>query len=254
MTAEIQRELEREVAAGRLIAQAVLIDGETPGARMLVWRSGETRGSLGDPGLDERVAADAREMMSRPRAETHEYTEPAARVFIEVVPPPPHMIIFGGVHIAIPLTSYAKTLGYRVTIADPRTKFANEERFPYADAIIPKWPQKAVEEDLEIGPNTYCVILTHDPKIDEPALKSVLGKGARYVGAIGSRTTHAERFERMAKHGVSANQLYDVYAPIGLDLGAESPEEIALAIMAEIVAVRHGASAGFMKEEKPVPA
>lgn len=248
MTAHVQRELEQAIDAGELVALAVVVEGDdTSGAKMLVRSSGEIVGSLGDGVLDKRVTSDAREMMTRPRAETRTYEN--ARVFIEVIPPPPHLIIFGGVHIAIPLTDYAKTLGYRVTVADPRTKFANEERFPHADAIIPKWPQKAVEEDLEIGPNTYCVILTHDPKIDEPALTSVLGQGAQYVGAIGSRSTHEERFERMAKHGVSADQLREVYAPIGLDLGAESPEEIALAIMAEIVAVRHGAPAGFMTEE-----
>lgn len=248
MTARVQRDLEQAIDAGELVALAVVVEGDTLGAKMLIRTSGEMVGSLGDETLNERVATDAREMMARPRAETRTYE--GTRVYIEVIPPPPHLIIFGGVHIAIPLADYAKTLGYRVTVADPRTKFANEERFPHVDAIIPKWPQKAVEEDLDVGPNTYCVILTHDPKIDEPALKSVLGKGARYVGAIGSRSTHAERFERMAKHGVSADQLHEVYAPIGLDLGAESPEEIALAIMAEIVAVRHGAPAGFMKEEE----
>jgi xanthine dehydrogenase accessory factor len=149
------------------------------------------------------------------------------------------------------LTTMAKTLGYRVTIADPRTKFANRERFPHADQVIPQWPQKAIEQ-LEIGPSTACVILTHDPKIDEPALQSLLGKEAGYVGAIGSRKTHAERFERLARLGVSAEQLAEVYAPIGLDLGAETPEEIALAILAEVVAVRRGAPAGFMRQTRQV--
>jgi len=172
------------------------------------------------------------------------------RVFIEVFPPPPHLVIFGGVHVAIPLTTLAKTLGFRVTVADPRTKFANPQRFPHADAIIPEWPQKAVEQ-IEIGPSTYCVILTHDPKIDEPALTAVLGKNAAYIGAIGSRKTHTERFERMARHGVSAAALDEVYAPIGLDLNAETPEEIALAIMAEIIAVRRGGRGGFMKDADP---
>jgi xanthine dehydrogenase accessory factor len=146
----------------------------------------------------------------------------------------------------------AKALGYRVTIIDPRRKFANRERFPDADEIIPQWPAPAVEQ-LEIGPSTACVILTHDPKIDEPALQSLLGKGAGYVGAIGSRKTHAERFARMARLGVSAEQLAEVYAPIGLDIGAETPQEIALAILAEIVAVRRGAPAGFMRDERPAP-
>jgi xanthine dehydrogenase accessory factor len=108
-------------------------------------------------------------------------------------------------------------------------------------------------EQLEIDPSTACVILTHDPKIDEPALQSLLGKGATYVGAIGSRKTHAERFARMAQLGVSAEQLAEVYAPIGLDLGAETPEEIALAILAEIVAVRRGAPAGFLRDERAAP-
>ncbi len=250
---QIQTQLEQAVAEGRMVAQATLLRGPgRAGTRMLVWPSGQQTGSLGHPELDRRVVADALEMMKRPRAESREYSEFDARVFVEVFPPPPHLVIFGGVHIAIPLTTFAKTLGYRVTIADPRRKFANRERFPHADEIIPEWPQKAVER-IEIGPTTYIVILTHDPKIDEPALKAVLGKGAGYVGAIGSRKTHAERFERMAKHGIDPAQLAEVYAPIGLDLGAETPEEIALAIMAEIVAVRHGASAGFMRDKNPRP-
>ncbi|MCP4515217.1 MAG: xanthine dehydrogenase, partial [Delftia sp.] len=176
-----------------------------PGDKLLLWPTGKTFGDLGDATLEQQVIDDARAMIERPGAELRQYAEPSARVFIEVPLPPPHLVIFGGVHIAIPLTSIAKTLGYHVTIADPRQAFANQERFPHADQIIPEWPQKAVEQ-LKIGPTTYCVILTHDPKIDEPALKSLLGQGAAYVGAIGSRKTHAERFARMAEHGVSAQQ------------------------------------------------
>jgi xanthine dehydrogenase accessory factor len=247
--APLQAELERALAHDRMVAQVILLEGlGQPGAKRLVWPSGETNGSLGDAALDQQVTADALEMMARPRAESRSYADQETRVFIEVLPPPPHLVIFGGVHIALPLTTMARTLGYRVTIADPRRQFANPERFPLADRILAEWPQKAVEH-LDIGPTTYCVILTHDPKIDEPALQSVLGRGAAYVGAIGSRKTHAERFERMARHGVSAEQLDQVYAPIGLDLGAQTPEEIALSIMAEIVAVRRGAPAGFMRSE-----
>jgi xanthine dehydrogenase accessory factor len=245
---QLQTELERALVEERMVAQAILLDGPTPGDKLLVWPEGETSGSLGDAALDRQVAADALALMACPRAELRAYAEPAAQVFVEVFTPPPHLVILGGVHIAIPLTAIAKTLGYRVTIADPRTPFANRDRFPHADNILPKWPQKAIE-DLEITPSTYCVILTHDPKIDEPALKSLLGKGAGYIGAIGSRTTHAERFERMARLGVDAGQLAEVYAPVGLDLGAETPEEIALAIMAEIVAVRRGAPGGFLRDK-----
>ncbi len=243
----LQTKLERAVLEGRMVAQAVLLSGPgRPGAKMLIWPSGETLASLGDPDLDQQVATDAMAMMTRPRAESRAYGEPATRVFIEIFPAPAHLVIFGAVHVAIPLTTMAKILGYRVTVVDPRTQFANDERFPHADEIIPEWPQKAVEK-IDIGPSTACVVLTHDPKIDEPALKSLLGKGAGYLGAIGSRKTHDERFERMAKLGVSAEQLAKVYAPIGLDLGAETPEEIALAILAEIVAVRRAAPAGFLR-------
>lgn len=244
---QLQSELERAVLEGRMVAQAVLLSGPgRPGAKLLVWPSGETLASLGEPDLDQQVAADAMAMMARPRAESRVYGEPATRVFIEIFPPPSHLVIFGAVHVAIPLTTMAKTLGYRVSVVDPRRQFANDERFPHADEIIPEWPQKAVEK-IEIGPSTACVVLTHDPKIDEPALESLLGKGAGYVGAIGSRKTHAERFERMAKLGVRAEELAKVYAPIGLDLRAETPEEIALAILAEVVAVRRGAPAGFLR-------
>jgi xanthine dehydrogenase accessory factor len=234
-----------------MVTLATLLEGpgET-GSKLLVFPGGTVDGSLGSRELDAQVRDEATAMMAEARgqlARTRDYTTPApARVFIEVYPPPPHLVIFGGVHVAIPLVTFAKTVGFRVTVADPRTRFANPERFPHADEIIPEWPGEAVE-GIDIGPSTYCVILTHDPKIDEPALKAVLGRGAAYVGAIGSRKTHAERFDRMAQHSIEEETLAAVYAPIGLDLNAETPEEIALAIMAEVVAVRRGGRGGFMR-------
>lgn len=248
-SSQLQAELEIALRQGSLVAQATLIEGAgRQGDKLLVWPTGKTVGSLGDAALERQVLADAREIIEHPRFELRQYAEPPARVFIQVPPRPPHLVIFGGVHIAIPLTTFAKALGYRVTVADPRRTFANQERFPHADQIIVEWPQQALQQ-LKIGPATYCVILTHDPKIDEPALKSLLGQGAAYVGAIGSRKTHAERFARMAEHDVSAGQLAEVYAPVGLNLGAQTPEEIALAIMAEIVAVRRGGPGGFMRSD-----
>ncbi|MDQ4078871.1 MAG: XdhC/CoxI family protein, partial [Chloroflexota bacterium] len=247
IVSDIERRLEAALDANELVAQATLLmgPGET-GAKMLLFPGSEPLGSLGAAALDELVQRDTAEMMAQAKgklARSISYELPehsqSARVFIEVFPPPPHLLIFGGVHVAVPLVTFAKTLGYRVTIADPRTTFASRERFPNADEIIAEWPQEAIKQ-IPITPSTYVVILTHDPKLDEPALKEVLGKGAAYVGAIGSRKTHRERFDRMARHGVSAAALTEVYAPIGLDLNAETPEEIALAIMAEIVAVRRG--------------
>lgn len=250
------RQLEAALAANQMVAQATLLSGLVPvGAKMLVFAGGEVAGSLGAAWLDAAVRADALARMAEPRramARSMDYptaTEAAepARVFLEVFPPPPRLIIFGGVHIAIPLSEFAKRLGFRVVLADPRTHFANPERFPQVDEIVPEWPEEAAAQ-LGLGLSDFCVVLTHDPKLDEPALKALLAAKVAYVGAIGSRKTHAERFERMARQGVSAAALATVYAPIGLDLKAETPEEIALAIMAEIVAVRRGGAGKFLKD------
>jgi xanthine dehydrogenase accessory factor len=145
------------------------------------------------------------------------------------------------------LTRFAKELGFHVIVADPRAKFANQERFPEADQVLLEWPDEALAH-LRVDNATYLVLLTHDPKIDEPTLAAALKTDARYIGAIGSRKTHLERFERMAKWGVSAEALRRVYAPIGLDLGGRSPEETALSIIAEVVAVKNRRSGASLRE------
>jgi len=159
-------------------------------------------------------------------------------VFIEVILPPPTLVIVGGVHIAIALTGIARILGYRTVIVDPRRAFGSPERFSHGDRLIQAWPEEALQQ-IEIHADTAIAMLTHDPKIDDPALKIALNSPAFYIGALGSRNTHAKRRKRLLAAGVSEDQLARLAAPIGLDIGAESPEEIALAIMAEIVAARH---------------
>ncbi len=155
----------------------------------------------------------------------------------------PQLIVFGGVHVAVPLTRMAQVLGFRVTVVDPRGRFANCERFPDADCVLVAWPAEAMAE-LGVDGRSAIVILTHDPKIDEPALLSALESQAFYIGAIGSRKTHAARRERLAELGVPAEQLGRIHGPIGLDIGGGTPEEMALGILAEIIAVRHGRSGG----------
>ena len=254
-TLEINQQLEKALEAQQTVTQAMRLTPPHVGRKLLIYPDGSRLGSLGSEELDQAAQQDAQKMMSQARgqlARSMAYELPdgdLARIFIEVFFPPPHLVIFGGVHIAVPLVTFAKTLGFRVTLADPRTTFANSKRFPNVDEIIPEWPQEALKQ-ITIGPSTYCVILTHDPKLDEPALEGLLGKNAAYIGAIGSRKTHIERFERMARYGISAEQLAEVYAPIGLNLKADTPEEIALSIMAEIVAVRRGGPAGFLKDKK----
>ncbi len=167
-------------------------------------------------------------------------------VFIEPFRRPAHLVIIGAIHIAIPLHRLAKLMGYRVTVVDARAKFASKDRFPEADELIVAWPDEAMSK-LTIDPSTYVVILTHDPKFDLPALRSVLKKDAGYVGAIGSRKTNQNRFDALRKEGFTEAELSRVHGPIGLDLGSRGAEETALGILAEITAVRFGGSGASMK-------
>ncbi len=167
-------------------------------------------------------------------------------VFVEPIRRPAHLVIVGAIHIAIPLHRLAKLMGYRVTVIDARAKFATKERFPEADELIVAWPDEAMGK-IAIDNSTYVVILTHDPKFDLPALRSVLKEDAGYVGAIGSRKTNQNRFDALRKEGFTEAQLARVHGPIGLDLGGRGAEETALGILAEITAARFGGSGVSMR-------
>ena len=162
---------------------------------------------------------------------------------------PAQMVIVGAIHIAIPLHRMASLMGYRVVMVDARGQFATRERFPEADQILVQWPDEALG-GLSIDRSTAVVILTHDPKFDMPALRSVLRTEAGYVGAIGSRKTNQNRFDALREEGFSDQQLARIHGPIGLDLGARGAEETALGIMAEVTAVRYGGSVLPMREKK----
>jgi xanthine dehydrogenase accessory factor len=158
----------------------------------------------------------------------------AVEVFVDAIRPAPTLVMVGGVHIAVALASLAKTLGYHTIVIDPRRAFGSDERFPHADQLITAWPDKALAQ-IELTPETAVALLTHDPKIDDPALKIVLNSPAFYIGALGSRKTHAKRRQRLEQMGFDEASIARIHAPIGLDIGAQSPEEIALSILAEIV-------------------
>jgi len=164
--------------------------------------------------------------------------EEEMEAFIDVILPKPTLIIVGAVHIAIALTTIAKALGYHVVIIDPRAAFGNRDRFPHADQLIPEWPLKAFAA-LAITRTTAIVTLTHDAKFDDPALQIALASPAFYVGALGGTKTRAARRERLLKAGLTDSQINILHAPIGLDIGTRTPEEIALATMAQIVAARN---------------
>ena len=228
------------------VAMATVVRGpEHVGKKLLVFSGKTTHGTLGLVELDEMVRVDAEHAIWSGDANTHTYTIAAATgtqpydIFIEGFPPPPELIIVGAGHIAIPLTTFAKTLNYRVVVIDARAAFATRERFPHADELIVAWPDEVLEK-MDLNPSTSVAVLTHDPKFDEPTLKVVLARQVGYVGAIGSRKTGEERAERLKKQGLTDEQLQRIHGPIGLNIGADTPEEMALAIMAEIVATRHG--------------
>ncbi|MFG1237921.1 XdhC family protein [Xanthobacter autotrophicus DSM 597] len=163
-------------------------------------------------------------------------------VFLAVDVPPPRMLVIGAVHISQALAPMARLAGYDLTILDPRTAFATPERFPDVP-VIAEWPDEALPAYM-LDPFTALVALTHDPKIDEPAIAAALRADCFYVGALGSRRTHAKRVERLAAAGLSQQALARIHAPIGMDIGASSPAEIAVAVLAEVIrALRTGSSA-----------
>jgi xanthine dehydrogenase accessory factor len=210
------------------------------GAKLLARPDGEPLGGLGDAALDAVVTADALAMLARAESEIRTYPTPAGevQVFVETYPPPPTLFVVGAVHIAIPLVTFGKTLGFRTVVVDARGAFATEERFAHADELIHAWPDEVLPGRRTT--NSFVVLLTHDPKLDDPALKVALPSPARYVGALGSPKTHAKRLERLRAEGVPEEQLARLHAPIGLKIGGRTPEEIAVSIIAEIVACRHG--------------
>ena len=172
-----------------------------------------------------------------------------ARVFLEAFAPPPRLYVVGATHTAIPLCRMARQLGFRVSVIDPRSTFATEERFPDADELILAWPDEALDA-ASLDAHSSVLTLIHDPKFDIPALEHALRSPARYIGALGSRATHQARRARLRERGFSDDDLARIRAPIGLDLGARTPEEIALAILAEVVAVRHDRGGGALRERR----
>lgn len=257
--------LKTYLEAERLVALATVLAvpdgaGVAVGVKLLIHPDGRTEGEFAPSALRDAIVRDATRAQRREESVRRGYdaalldagaTEGLIDVFIEIFAPSPHLILFGGDHIAIPLTHYAKELGFRVTIVDARSRFANRERFPEADEIIVAWPDKAFAR-LHVDPSTYIAILSHDPKLDEPATRGALQTDARYIGAIGARKTHADRRERLKREGFTEEQIDRIHGPIGLDLGGKTPAEIALSIIAEIVATRYGRTLVPAASDAPV--
>ena len=212
----------------RSVLEAITRDGTRPWVRALD-RAGEER--LIDPSKDESPLGLAARAAAR--ADTSGEVEIEGQTwFLEVHNPPLELVLVGAVHIAQPLAAMAAMAGYAVRVIDPRTAFATEARFPGV-TLSHDWPDQALAKALP-GPRSALVVLAHDPKIDDPALEAALASEAFYVGALGSKKTHAARLERLKMKGFSPQQLARIQGPVGLAIGARSPAEIALSILAQM--------------------
>jgi len=213
-------------------------DGGEPGPVLRVATDGKLDGTLGSPEADAALVEAALDALRRGTSRTVEVD--GRQLFLEAFPVRPRLVIVGATEIARALVSIAGDLGYERIVIDARPAFAASARFPDVERLINDWPEEAFEA-IDLGANDAVAILSHDPKFDEPAIADAIRRGARYVGAIGSRKTQAGRRERLREAGLSDEQIASVHGPIGLDLGGRSPAETALAIMAEIIASRYAA-------------
>jgi xanthine dehydrogenase accessory factor len=220
-------------------------DGAPPEPTLVVDEDGRLDGTLGDAAQDGALVEAALEALRRGQSRTVELGGRSA--FIEVFPVRPRLVIVGAVEVARSLARLARELGFEVVVIDGRASFATPERFPDVDRLIVGWPDEVADE-IGLGRNDAVAVLTHDVKFDEPAIVEALRRGSRYVGAVGSRKTQADRRHRLLEAGVAPDRLADLRGPVGLDLGGRQPAETALAILAEIVAERYGGSGRPMRD------
>ncbi len=222
--------------------------GEPPGTSLAVADDGSLAGTTGVPETDAAIAQAARTLLARGGSAT--VTAAGRQFFLEGYPAAPRLVIVGAVQVAMPLARMARELGYETVVVDGRAAFATPERFPDVDRLVVGWPDEVADE-IGLGPNDAVAVLTHDVKFDEPAIVEGLRRGCRYVGAVGSKRTQADRRARLRAAGVTDAELARLRGPIGLDLGGRAPAETALAIMAEVVAERYGGSGVPMRALAP---
>jgi xanthine dehydrogenase accessory factor len=242
--------------------------GSSPSASTeLVITSADVTGTLGDSALDAAVAARARNLLALGRTAIISVERPGLgqpgqpgqlgwpdriTLFVESFAPPPRLLVFGAIDFAASVARIGKFLGYHVTVCDARPVFATRTRFPDVDELVVSWPHRYLEH-TEVDENTVICVLTHDPKFDLPLLELALRSPARYIGAMGSRRTHEDRMRRLREAGLRETELARLASPIGLDLGAETPEETAVAIMAELIALQRGGTGFRLVDTAPEP-
>lgn len=241
-------------------ALCTAVSGPNIGAKMLIFgdSSPGAIASLGNSAWDFLVSQDAKVFLTKGLTQLRDYgnleecdpgetpSTQATQVFIQSFLPPPRLIIIGAIDFSSALCQVGKLLGYHVTICDARSRFATVARFPQADRVEIEWPHHYIEsiESTAIDSRTAIVVLTHDPKFDIPALRAAVRTNAGYIGAIGSRRTHSDRVRRLQEIGMDPADMARISSPIGLDIGANTPEETAISIFAEIIALRSGREGG----------
>ncbi|MPZ65770.1 MAG: XshC-Cox1 family protein [Pseudonocardiaceae bacterium] len=254
------------VASEEPVAVATVVAHPEPerlGLRLVIWPDRHV-GSLGSSRADEAVLDDARGLLAAGRTMTLHYGPEGQRrgegmdVFVNSFGPPPRMLVFGAIDFASAMARMGSFLGYRVTVCDARTVFATRSRFPDADEVIVDWPHRYLAAEAEAGridSRTVVTVLTHDPKFDVPVLQEALRRDLAYVGAMGSRRTHEDRLERLREVGMTSEELATLHSPIGLDLGARTPEETAVSIAAELIQLLWGGRGSRLSDgEGPIHA
>jgi len=236
------------IAREEPVAVATIVRGPAHVGRHLVVRPGApTEGGLGTKRLDDTIAADALGMLASGTTGFMHYGPEGERlgegldVFVASYAPPPQMFVFGAIDFSAALVKAGKLLGFKVTVCDARPIFATKKRFPDADEVVVDWPHRWLAQQ-DVDQRTVIAVLTHDPKFDVPAIQQALTTPAGYIGAMGSRRTHEDRIRRLKEAGVTDSELTRLRSPIGLDLGARTPEETAISIAAEIISDRWGGS------------
>ena len=219
-----------------------IVDGPNTGDKAVIDADGEVvAGSLPDDVAGD-ITEDALTLMGHEQHRSLDYGPHSA--FIETLAPPPDLLIFGAVHIGQALASFGSQMGYRVTVVDSRAPFVTAERFPAADKLLVGWPRDLMDQ-LTFDRRTWVVVLSHDPRHETPPLEAALRADTRYIGAMGSRRTHDMRVQRLQGLGFGDDDIARIHSPVGLDIGAETPQEVAVSILAEMTMVRYGAGSGI---------
>ncbi len=235
-------QMQRDLSAHQMFAKLIVINSPNIGDHLFCYPGGRQNGNLKSASLNAKINPFIENSFRNHQNQRLSFIidEQEVEVFLDVFPPATRLVIIGAVHIAIPLVTFAKPLGFYTIVVDPRKAFSNRERFPHVDELIQQWPQEYLPE-LGLDEGTYLVTVSHDEKLDVPALAEACKKNTRYIGALGSKKTFENYKKDLIDLGISDSEIMRIHSPIGLNIGARGPEEIALSIITEMVAVRNSA-------------